>query len=103
MRRGARRQVGEVQPIEGVVGVAVGVVFGVRRRLDIVVVEQVELLTGAGCCVGGGVGGVGHVGVDGGGVVGEQFDAVGQQAGVFVGPRVFGVGDVAQVFGCCGE
>ena len=32
-------------------------------------------------------GGVGDVGVDGGGVVGEQFDAVGEQAGVFVGAR----------------
>ena len=47
--RGARAvagQVGEVQPVEGVVGVAVGVVVGVGRRFD--VVEQVELLAGLG-------------------------------------------------------
>ncbi len=48
-------------------------------------------------------GGVGDVGVDGGGVVGEQFDAVGQEAGVFVGPDGLGVGDVVQVFGGRGE
>ena len=39
--------------------------------------------------------GVGDVGVDGGGVVGEQFDAVGQQPGVFVGPYGLGGVDVA--------
>ena len=38
-------QVGEVQPGEGVFGVAVGVVLQVRRRLD-VVGEQVEPLAG---------------------------------------------------------
>ena len=49
------------------------------------------------------LGGVGDVGVDGGGVVGEQFDAVGEQAGVFVGPDGLGGGDVVQVFGGGGE
>ena len=47
--RGARAvtgQVGEVQPVEGVFGVAVGVVVRVGRRFD--VVEQVELLAGLG-------------------------------------------------------
>src|SRR6185312_9618024 len=96
-------QVGEVQAVEGVFGVAVRVVVGVGWRFD--VVEQVGPLAGLGGGGGllGGFGGVGDVGVDGGGVVGEQFDAVGEQAGVFVGPQVLGFVDVAQVFGGGGE
>ena len=71
---------------------------GGRRRVERVA-EQVVLLPG----FGGGVGGVGKIGVDGGGVVGEQLDAVGQQSGVFVGPQLLGFGDVAQVFGGRGQ
>ena len=72
------RQGGEVQAVEGVFGVAVGVVVGVGWGFD--VVEQVELLAGLGDRggVAGGLGWVGDVGVDGGGVIGEQFDAVGE-------------------------
>jgi hypothetical protein len=71
-------QVGEVQAVEGVFGVAVGVVVEVGWGFDIV--EQVELLAGFGRGGGlfGGLGWVGDVGVDGGGMVGEQFDAVGE-------------------------
>lgn len=74
------RQVGEVQAAKGVFGVAVVVVGGVRRRLDVGVGagEQVELVARASRGVRGGVGGVGEVGVDGGCVVGEQLDTVGQ-------------------------
>ena len=99
-------QVGDVEAAEVVFDKAVGVVVGVGRGLvqilvgDVVFVE-VELLL-AGWCFGV-LGGVGDVGVEGGGVVGEQFDAVGEQAGVFVGPDGLGGGDVVQVFGGGGE
>ena len=100
-------EVGDVEAGEVVFGEAVGVVVGVWWRfvqvvgdVDVVAVK-VELFGGAGCF--GLFGGVGDVGVDGGGVVGEQFDAVGEQPGVFVGPYGLGGGDVAQVFGGCGE
>ncbi|WP_239656910.1 hypothetical protein [Mycobacterium riyadhense] len=46
---------------------------------------------------------VGDVGVDGGGVVGEQLDAVGEQAGVLVGADGLGGRDVVEVFGGRGE
>ena len=97
-------QVGEVEITEGVFGVAVGVVVGVGRRLEVVGAGRAvwgrRLVEGAG----GAVGGVGDVGVDGGGVVGEQFDAVGEQPGVFVGADVRRwSSDVAQVFGGGGE
>ncbi len=65
------------------------------------VVVEVELLLAGGCF--GLFGGMGDVGVDGGGVVGEQFDAVGEQAGVFVGPDGLGGCDVVQVFSGRGE
>jgi hypothetical protein len=66
-----------------------------------VVAAQVDLFAGRGCF--GHLGGVGDVGVDGGGAVGEQFDAVGEQPGVLVRAQGLGGGDVAEVFGGCGE
>ena len=93
-------QVGEVElAAEGVFGEAVGVVVGVGWRLVQVRVGgvggpgvQVGLLSGLRRGRGvGAFGGVGDVGVDGGGVVGEKFDAVGQQPRVFVGAQVFGL------------
>ena len=98
-------QVGEVERTEGVVAVA-RVVVRVGRRLAGLCGEgeQVELIVWlGGVGVVGVVGGVGDVGVDAGGVVGEQFNAVGEQSRAFVGAQVFGFVDVAQVFGGRGE
>ncbi len=101
-------EVVEVQAGEVLFGEAVGVVGGVGWRLAQVLLEpvvaggeQVELVADRLCVLG--VGGVRYVGVEGGGVVGEQLDAVGQQARVLVGAqRLFGV-DVVQVFRGGGE
>src|SRR5271166_2779394 len=100
-------QIVDVEAGEVVFDEAVGVVVGVWWWL-VQIVRQVDVAgvwvgfgTGSGCF--GLFGGVGDVGVDGGGVVGEQFDAVGEQAGVFVGAQRLGGGDVVQVVCGCGE
>jgi hypothetical protein len=80
----------EIQIAEGVFGQSIGVVVGVGRRLvlevDVGGVKPVGHQIGvAGGPAARGVGGVGNVGVDRRGVMGEQFDPIGEQPGVFVG------------------